>query len=67
VLEYLKKGEVELGLAAQIGEEWDRLDRWPLFTESFQLAVNSTHAFAQRPSIGIDDLKQQRLMVRPYR
>ena len=26
VLEYLKKGEVELGLAAQIGEEWERLD-----------------------------------------
>lgn len=41
VLEYLKQGEVELGIAAQIGEEWERLDSWPLFTEGFQLAVNS--------------------------
>jgi DNA-binding transcriptional LysR family regulator len=66
VLEYLKQGEVELGLAAQIGEEWERLDRWPLFTEDFQLAVNSMHVFAQRPSIAIDDLKEERLMVRSY-
>jgi DNA-binding transcriptional LysR family regulator len=66
VLEYLKQGEVELGIAAQIGEEWERLDSWPLFTEDFQLAVNSMHVFAQRPSIAIDDLKEERLMVRSY-
>ena len=66
VLEYLKKGEVELGLAAQIGEEWERLDAWPLFTEEFQLTVNSMHAFAQRPAVALDDLKQERLMVRTY-
>ena len=66
VLEYLKQGEVELGIASRIGEEWERLDSWPLFTEDFQLAVNSMHVFAQRPSIAIDDLKGERLMVRPY-
>jgi DNA-binding transcriptional LysR family regulator len=66
VLEYLKQGEVELGLAAQIGDEWERLDSWPLFTEGFQLIVNSMHAFAERPSIPLDDLRQERLMVRTY-
>ncbi len=66
VLDYLKKGEVELGIAAGIGEDWERLDGWPLFTEGFQLAVNGTHAFAQRPSIELDELRQERLMVRPY-
>jgi DNA-binding transcriptional LysR family regulator len=66
VLEYLKKGDVELGLAAQIGEEWDRLDSWPLFTEEFQLTVNSVHAFAQRQSVPLDELKQERMMVRTY-
>jgi DNA-binding transcriptional LysR family regulator len=66
VLEYLKQGEVELGLAAQIGEEWDRLDSWPLFTEEFHLAVSNTHAFAQRESIALDDLRQERMMVRTY-
>jgi len=66
VLENLKRGEVELGLAAQLGEEWERLDRWALFTEDFQLFVSSTHAFAKRPKIGLDDLRGERLMVRPY-
>ena len=66
VLEYLKKGEVELGLAAQIGEEWERLDSWPLFTEEFQLTVNSMHSFAQRPNIPLEELKQERMMVRTY-
>jgi DNA-binding transcriptional LysR family regulator len=66
VLEYLKRGEVELGLAAQLGEEWERLDRWSLFTEGFQLFVSGMHAFAERPKIALDDLREERLMVRPY-
>ena len=66
VLEYLKKGEVELGIAAQIGEEWERLDSWPLFTEEFQLIVNSRHALARRPAVALDELRQERLMVRTY-
>jgi DNA-binding transcriptional LysR family regulator len=66
VLEYLKQGEVELGLAAELGEDWERLDRWPLFTESFELFVNSMHVLAKRPSVAIDDLKQERLMIRSY-
>lgn len=66
VLEYLKKGEVELGLAAQLGEEWERLDRWPLFTEDFQLFVSSAHVLAERKSVAIDELRDERLMVRNY-
>ena len=34
--EYLKKGEAELGIAAELGADWDRLDTWPLFTEDFR-------------------------------
>jgi DNA-binding transcriptional LysR family regulator len=66
VLEYLKKGEVELGLAAQLGEEWERLDRWALFTEDFQLFVSSLHSFAERPKVALEDLREERLMVRLY-
>src|SRR3954464_8243698 len=40
VAEFLKKGEAELGIAAELGEDWDRLDTWPLFTESFDIVVN---------------------------
>jgi|SRR6476661_5148276 len=41
IVQLLKKGEAELAVAADIDEEWDRLDRWPLFTERFQLLVNA--------------------------
>jgi hypothetical protein len=41
VLGYLKRGDAELGLAAGLGDEWERLDGWPLFTEDFQLTVNT--------------------------
>ncbi|MGE5261136.1 MAG: LysR family transcriptional regulator [Actinomycetota bacterium] len=66
VLEYLKKGEVELAIAARIDDEWERLDSWALFTEDLQLFVNSMHAFANQASIGLDDLRPERLMVRTY-
>jgi len=40
VAEMLKKGDAELGIAAELGQDWDRLDTWPLFTEDFQLVVS---------------------------
>src|SRR5215510_11997851 len=40
VAELLKKGDAELGIAASLGEAWERLDSWPLFAEGFCLAVN---------------------------
>jgi DNA-binding transcriptional LysR family regulator len=64
VLGYLKQGDAELGIAAEIGDEWERLDSWPLFTEDFHLLVNSMHAFAARPTVSLDDLRQERLMIR---
>jgi DNA-binding transcriptional LysR family regulator len=66
VLGYLKQGDVELGIAAEIGDEWERLDSWPLFTEDFHLLVQSMHAFAARQAISVDDLRQERLMIRTY-
>jgi DNA-binding transcriptional LysR family regulator len=66
VLEYLKQGEVDLGIAAKIGDEWERLDSWPLFTEDFQLIVNSMHALAACSRVALDDLRGERLMVRTY-
>jgi DNA-binding transcriptional LysR family regulator len=66
VLGHLKQGDVELGIAAEIGDEWERLDSWPLFTEDFHLLVHSMHALAARPTISVDDLRQERLMIRTY-
>ena len=64
--EFLKKGEAELGIAAEIDEEWDRLDAWPLFTEDFQLVVNRRHPFADRRDITFEDLQSQQLLSRNY-
>jgi len=66
VLEYLKSGEVELGIAGPLDEEWERLDRWPLFVEDFQLAFSNQHSLAQSPTVALDDLRQERMMVRTY-
>ena len=64
--DYLKKGEAELGIAAEIGEDWDRLDTWPLFTESFQLVVNKRHPLASRETIDFGDLRAEQLLSRNY-
>ena len=64
VLGYLKRGDAELGLAAGLGDEWERLDGWPLFTEDFQLTVNTRHRLANSPAVALGDLKEERFVVR---
>src|SRR5919201_1623309 len=66
ILELLKKGDAELAIAAEIGEEWDRLDRWPLFSEEFGLILNASHALAARSAVDIEDLRQERWLRRSY-
>ena len=66
VAEFLKKGEAELGIAAELGSDWDRLDVWPLFTENFYLVVNRQHPLASRDSVGFEDLRNEQLLSRNY-
>jgi DNA-binding transcriptional LysR family regulator len=66
VAEALKKGQAELAIAAAIGDAWDRLDSWPLFTEAFLLLVNSAHPLARRASVEVADLRAERLLIRTY-
>jgi DNA-binding transcriptional LysR family regulator len=66
VAEFLKKGEAELGIAAEISEEWDRLDTWPLFTENFQLVINRNHPLAAHEKIDFGDLRTEQLLSRNY-
>jgi DNA-binding transcriptional LysR family regulator len=66
ILAQLKRGEAELALAASLGDEWERLDSWPLFTEDFQLVVHSMHRLANSPTVGIADLKDERIVVKSY-
>jgi DNA-binding transcriptional LysR family regulator len=66
VLAYLKRGDAELGLGVDLGDEWERLDSWPLFTEEFQIVVNSMHRLANATSIALGDLKEERFVLRTY-
>ncbi len=64
--EYLRTGEAELGIAAELGSEWDRLDVWPLFTEGFEVVTSSVHPLASRDRIGLEDLRNEQLLSRRY-
>jgi DNA-binding transcriptional LysR family regulator len=66
VVELLKSGEAELGIASDLGEGWDRLDSWPLFTEDFILLVNAQHRLARLPSVKLQELREERLLLRTY-
>ena len=62
----LKKGDAELGIAAELGQDWDRLDTWPLFTEDFRLVVSRQHRLAERDSVELEDLRAEQLLSRNY-
>jgi len=66
IIELLKTGEAELAIAADLGNGWGRLDRWPLFTEEFGLILNAKHRLASHSVIEVDDLRQERWLRRAY-
>ena len=50
----LKNGEVHLAIGGPMGESWDRLEVWPMFSEAFDLVVGSNHDLAMRNEIDLD-------------
>src|SRR5262245_12589170 len=66
IVKLLKSGEAELAIAADLGEGWERLDRWPLFSEEFGLMFSAKHRFASRSAIDVDELRQERWLRRSY-
>lgn len=66
IAELLKKGDAELGIAAEIDEAWERLDVWPLFTEQFELVVSKGHRLAAGERIELEDLRSEQFLTRSY-
>ena len=66
VAEFMKNGSAELALASSLGETWDRLDIWPLFSEGFALAVGSSHHLAGCSTVQLSDLRGESLLMRTY-
>lgn len=54
IAEWLKNGDIELAMGGPLGETWDRLESWPMFTESFDLVVAADHELARRNDMEID-------------
>ncbi|OYY79645.1 MAG: hypothetical protein B7Y43_00830 [Sphingomonas sp. 28-62-20] len=50
----LRNGEVDLAIGGPIGESWDRLETWPMFSEAFDLVVGVNHPLAMSNEIDLD-------------
>lgn len=50
----LKSGEADIAMGGPLGETWDRLEAWPMFSESFGLIVGANHALAMRHDLELD-------------
>jgi DNA-binding transcriptional LysR family regulator len=66
LVDLLKDGAADFAVASDLGEEWDRLDRWPLFEEEFRLLVPGNHPLAGKPVVEPQELKGHRFLLRPY-
>jgi DNA-binding transcriptional LysR family regulator len=64
--ERLKSGEAKLAVAGPFTDPWERLNEWPLFTETFALVVHCDHPLARRDRIDVGALAGERLLARPY-
>jgi DNA-binding transcriptional LysR family regulator len=66
VLQFLKNGEADLAIGSDMPEEWDRLDRWLLFTESLDLVLSRKHPLAARPSLEAEDIAHEPMVRSSY-
>ena len=65
IAEMLKNGEIELAIGGPIGETWDRLDTWPMFTEAFDLVVGADDELASQtaPEIDVELIRESQLLL----
>jgi DNA-binding transcriptional LysR family regulator len=64
--EQLKMGEVELVISGPLGQTWERLDSWPLFSEPYRLAAGKMHRLAGKQKVQRCDLEAERFLCRTY-
>jgi DNA-binding transcriptional LysR family regulator len=54
IAEMLKSGEADIAMGGPLGESWDRLETWPMFSESFDLIVGADHMLAMKNAVDLD-------------
>lgn len=63
IAELLQRGSADFSISGSFEEAWERLDAWPLFEESFGLAVHREHPFANAEVPTLDQLAGHSLLV----
>jgi DNA-binding transcriptional LysR family regulator len=53
-------------VAGPLGQTWERLESWPLFTAGFDLLVHAGHPLATQNDVSLESLKGERLLNRVY-
>jgi len=66
IADFMKSGEAELAVASTLGEAWDRIDKWPLFAETFTLIANGGHRLATLDTIHFSDLRDEPILMRTH-
>jgi DNA-binding transcriptional LysR family regulator len=64
LVELLLEGEINTAMVGDVQDMPARIDEWPLFEERYVAVLAPTHHLANRPSIGIDDLRETVLLER---
>ena len=62
ILRTLKEGGVDLAIAGAVEDGWDRLDRWPLFSEGFELAMHAEHPLTRMNAVEVAALNGQAIL-----
>ena len=60
--ESLQKGRADFAIAGPLGQSWDRLDRWPLFEEKFELVAHLANPIREG-TMDMRKLAEQQLLV----
>src|SRR6201991_4413968 len=64
LVDLLLEGEINAAMVGDVQDIPARIDDWPLFEERYVAVLSPTHRLANRPSIGIDDLRESVLLER---
>jgi DNA-binding transcriptional LysR family regulator len=66
VIDTLKGGDVEIAVAGMFDGEWDRLDRWALFSEKIEMVVGRSHRFGSGDidDVGLSELSSETVVHR---
>lgn len=65
IVGFLKAGEIEVAVAGPLEAEWERIDTWPIFSESFEMLVSPSHRLGVRnaPEVSLGDLLEETFLL----